>query len=125
MQHLELSAQVAAKAARSRDSLRDIGRFGRGRSCPRFKGAVGLSSPRPSRRAQCAEAGGACWSASTSAAATIADMRSCAVLPPRVSDLLLPLRELVAALSISERLPQIEVAVGEECTAWSCASSNR
>ena len=47
----------------------------------------------------------------------IADMRSCAVLPPHVSDLLPPLRELIAGISVSERLPQIEVAVGEECTA--------
>jgi 23S rRNA (uracil1939-C5)-methyltransferase len=47
----------------------------------------------------------------------IADMRSCAILPPHVSDLLLPLRELIAALSIPDRLPQIEVAVGELCTA--------
>src|SRR5690606_14678274 len=42
----------------------------------------------------------------------VADMRECHVLPPRVSDLLLPLRELVGALSLRERLPQIEVAIG-------------
>src|SRR5688572_25637079 len=33
----------------------------------------------------------------------IADMRSCEVLPPRISDLLLPLRELLGSLSIRER----------------------
>jgi len=44
----------------------------------------------------------------------IADMQSCAVLAERVSDLLMPLRELVASLSIRERLPQIEVAVGDQ-----------
>lgn len=42
----------------------------------------------------------------------VADMRSCAILPRRVSDLLLPLRELIGELSIRERLPQIEVSVG-------------
>ena len=41
-------------------------------------------------------------------------MSSCEVLPPRVSALIAPLRALVGALSIRERLPQIEVAVGEE-----------
>jgi 23S rRNA (uracil1939-C5)-methyltransferase len=43
----------------------------------------------------------------------VADMRECHVLPLRVSRLLLPLRELVGGLSLRERLPQIEVAVGQ------------
>jgi 23S rRNA (uracil1939-C5)-methyltransferase len=47
----------------------------------------------------------------------IADMETCAILPPHVSALLMPLRELVGALSIAERMPQIELAVGEHCTA--------
>ncbi len=42
----------------------------------------------------------------------VADMRSCAVLPPRVSALLLPLRALIASLSCPQRLPQIELAIG-------------
>jgi len=42
----------------------------------------------------------------------VADMTSCQVVPKKVSDLLVPLRSLVASLSISERLPQIEVALG-------------
>lgn len=44
----------------------------------------------------------------------IADMQSCAILTERVSDLLMPLRMLIAGLSIRERLPQIEVAVGDQ-----------
>ena len=43
----------------------------------------------------------------------VADIRSCAVLPPRVSALLLPLRELVAAMQARDRLPQIELAMGD------------
>lgn len=43
----------------------------------------------------------------------VADMRECHVLAPRVAELLLPLRELIGGLSIRDRLPQIEVAVGE------------
>src|SRR5690606_5967032 len=43
----------------------------------------------------------------------VADMRECRVLPRDVSDLLLPLRKLVAGLSIRDRMPQIEVAVGD------------
>jgi len=44
----------------------------------------------------------------------VADMQSCEVLAKRVSDMLMPLRELVTGLSIRERLPQIEVAVGDQ-----------
>ena len=43
----------------------------------------------------------------------VADMDSCEVLPERYSALLRPLRDLVNALSIRNRLPQIEIAAGE------------
>ncbi|MEP7061663.1 MAG: 23S rRNA (uracil(1939)-C(5))-methyltransferase RlmD [Betaproteobacteria bacterium] len=43
----------------------------------------------------------------------VADMRECHVVPLRVSDLLVPLREMIGALTLRDRLPQIEVAVGE------------
>jgi 23S rRNA (uracil1939-C5)-methyltransferase len=46
----------------------------------------------------------------------IADMASCEVLPRRISDLIRPLRGLVAGLSMPTRLPQIELAVGEAVT---------
>jgi 23S rRNA (uracil1939-C5)-methyltransferase len=42
----------------------------------------------------------------------VADMTSCEVLPPRISAMLVPLRGLVERLSIRERLPQIELAIG-------------
>ncbi|CAJ0770747.1 23S rRNA (uracil(1939)-C(5))-methyltransferase RlmD [Ralstonia chuxiongensis] len=47
----------------------------------------------------------------------VADMTSCEVLPPHVSALLVPLRELVGRLSIVQRMPQIELAVGQDVTA--------
>ncbi|CAN5203096.1 23S rRNA (uracil(1939)-C(5))-methyltransferase RlmD [soil metagenome] len=47
----------------------------------------------------------------------IADIAQCHVVPPHVSALLLPLRELIGSLSIRERLPQIEYAQGEGVTA--------
>ena len=43
----------------------------------------------------------------------VADMRECHVLPRKLSDLLVPLRTLIASLTIRDRLPQIEVAIGE------------
>ena len=46
----------------------------------------------------------------------VADMRECHVLPLALSQLISPLRELVNNLSIRERLPQIEVAIGDNAT---------
>src|SRR4030095_13666015 len=43
----------------------------------------------------------------------VADMTECHVLPPKLSRLLPELRVLIGELSIRDRLPQIEVAVGE------------
>ena len=47
----------------------------------------------------------------------VADMGSCEVLPPHLSAMLVPLRELVAGMDQRDRLPQIEVAVGDQVTA--------
>ena len=46
----------------------------------------------------------------------VAEMRECHVLPPHVSGLIVPLRELIEKLSVRERLPQVEVAVGDNAT---------
>src|SRR5690606_29484707 len=50
------------------------------------------------------------------ASSYVAHMDSCEVLPPHMSALIVPLQQLVAKLSVIERLPQIEVAVGEQVT---------
>jgi 23S rRNA (uracil1939-C5)-methyltransferase len=47
----------------------------------------------------------------------VADMRVCHVLPPHVGAMLVPLRELVGRMHARERLPQIEVAIGDKVTA--------
>ncbi len=47
----------------------------------------------------------------------VADMQSCAVLPEHVSALLLPLRELIASMDQRDRLPQIELACGDDVVA--------
>ncbi len=47
----------------------------------------------------------------------VADMRECHVLSPQAAALLLPLRELVGALSLRDRLPQVEVAQGDRTLA--------
>ena len=43
----------------------------------------------------------------------VADMNSCEVLVPEVSALIAPLQDMIIQLSIRDKLPQIELAVGE------------
>jgi len=43
----------------------------------------------------------------------VADMTRCQILPPEVSAMMVPMRKLIEGLSIRDRLPQIELAVGE------------
>lgn len=43
----------------------------------------------------------------------VADMQVCKVVPASVSDLLMPLRELIASMEERDRLPQIELAMGD------------
>jgi 23S rRNA (uracil1939-C5)-methyltransferase len=47
----------------------------------------------------------------------VADMQVCPVLPPAVGALLMPLRELIGAMDQRDRLPQIELAMGDEVVA--------
>lgn len=47
----------------------------------------------------------------------VADIRECHVVPPEVSDLLLPLRALIGSMDAIETCPQIELACGEHVIA--------
>ncbi len=44
----------------------------------------------------------------------VADMRQCDNLPPRISRLIPALRELITGLDMHERMPQVEIAVGDK-----------
>jgi 23S rRNA (uracil1939-C5)-methyltransferase len=46
----------------------------------------------------------------------VADMKECHVLPPVISDMLLPLRELITTMDAVQTLPQIELAIGDVAT---------
>jgi 23S rRNA (uracil1939-C5)-methyltransferase len=47
----------------------------------------------------------------------VADMQVCRVVPKVVSDLLMPMRALIASMAERDRLPQIELAMGDEVIA--------
>lgn len=118
MQHMEPSAQVAAKQRVLEDSLWHIGRVRPETILPPIQGAPwGYRHRARFAVRKVAKKGGVLVGFHERRSSYITDMRGCDVLPPHVSALLVPLRELFAALSVAERLPQVEVAVGEKCTA--------
>jgi 23S rRNA (uracil1939-C5)-methyltransferase len=47
----------------------------------------------------------------------VADMQVCRVVPRVISDMLMPLRALISAMAERDRLPQIELAMGDEVIA--------
>ena len=47
----------------------------------------------------------------------VADIKTCKVLPPNISAMLLPLRELIFGMDARETIPQIELAQGDTVTA--------
>jgi 23S rRNA (uracil1939-C5)-methyltransferase len=114
MQHLEASAQVAAKQRVLEDNLARIGKVEPGIILPALHGPswcyrtrARLSVRRVDRK------GGVLVGFHEKRSSFVADMASCEVLAPEVSTLIQPLRELIVELSNSDRIPQIEVAVGE------------
>lgn len=118
MQHLDARAQVAVKQRILEDGLWHIGKVKPERILPaiygetwgyrerarisvkyvikKHKTLVGFHEKRSS---------------------FVADMQSCEILAPKIAKLLPLLAELVSGLSIRDKLPQIEVAVGDEVDA--------
>ncbi len=114
MQHLDPGAQLAIKQRALEDQLRHIGKLRPGTVLRPLAGpAWGYRYRARLSVRHVPKKGGVLVGFHERASSYVADMRECHVLPPPVSALLLPLRELVASLALRERLPQIEVAVGE------------
>ena len=114
MQHLDPSAQAAAKQRVLEDALWHIGRVRAEMLYPLIQGPAWGYRRRARLSARFVEKkGGALVGFREKSSSFVADMDSCEVLPPAISALLPRLRELIAGLSLRECLPQIEVAVGE------------
>jgi 23S rRNA (uracil1939-C5)-methyltransferase len=117
MQHAHHSAQVAAKQRVLEDNLWHIGRVTAEQLYPPIYGEPWGYRHRARIGARLvAKKGGVLIGFHERKSSFIADMKECLNLPPHVSALLVPLRTLVGSLTICERMPQIEIAVGERCT---------
>jgi 23S rRNA (uracil1939-C5)-methyltransferase len=115
LQHLDLPAQVAAKQRTLEDALWHIGRVRAQTILPAIHGpAWGYRQRARLSVRHVPKKGGVLVGFHERRSSYVADMTSCDVLPPKISALLPALRELVAGLSIRDRLPQIELAVGDD-----------
>jgi 23S rRNA (uracil1939-C5)-methyltransferase len=114
MQHLDPAGQTAAKQRVLEDSLWHIGRLKPETMLPPIAGAPWgyRLRARPSVRFV-VKKGGVLVGFHEKRSSYVAVMDSCAVLTPKVSALLPDLKELIGGLSIRDRLPQIELAVGD------------
>ena len=114
LQHFDAAAQVAAKQRTLEDALWHIGRVRPALLLPPIHGP----SWRYRHRARLsvrhvAKKGGVLVGFHERKSSYVADMTSCAILPQKISDLLPSLRTLIGALTVRDRLPQIELAVGD------------
>lgn len=117
MQHLDSLAQTAIKQRVLEDALRHVGKVRPAIVYPAISGpAWGYRHRARLTVRKVASKGGVLVGFHERRSSYVADMSSCAVLPPKLSSMLPAMRELVASLSIAERLPQIEIAVGEATT---------
>ncbi|KAF0844453.1 23S rRNA m(5)U-1939 methyltransferase [Methylovorus glucosotrophus] len=117
LQHLDFSGQVAAKQRLLEGNLWHIGKVKAETMLPPIYGpAWGYRHKARLRVRHVPKKGGVLVGFNEKASSFVAHMDSCEVLPPHVSALIVPLQHMIAQLSVRERLPQIEVAVGEQAT---------
>ncbi|KND60996.1 23S rRNA (Uracil-5-) -methyltransferase RumA [Candidatus Burkholderia verschuerenii] len=118
MQHLDVRAQIAVKQRVLEDNLEHLSKL---RAETMFRPIHGPSWGYRYRARltvrHVEKKGGVLVGFHERKSSYVADMTSCEVLPPHVSAMLVPLRHLVAGLSIRDRMPQIELAVGADVTA--------
>ena len=118
LQHIDIEAQVKYKQQVLIDNLKHIGRVSTNEILP----AMNSTSWGYRHRARMssryvAKKGGVLVGFHEKGSSFVANMSECKILPENVSDLIPELRILVDKLSIKDRVPQIEVAVGDKVTA--------
>ena len=114
LQHLDFAAQVANKQRLLENDLKHIGKVKPDNMLPpiygptwgyRHKARLSVKYVEKKQRVLVGF--------NEKATRYVADMNSCEVLVPEVSVLIAPLQALIVQLSIRDKLPQIELAVGE------------
>lgn len=118
MQHLDARAQVAVKQRILEDSLWHIGKVKAETMLrPIYGQAWGYRERARLSVRHVIKKGKTLVGFHEKRSSYVADMQNCEILVPKIAGLLPLLAELIGCLSIRDRLPQIEVAVGEHVDA--------
>jgi len=118
LQHLHVGAQVATKQRALEDALWHLGKVKPERMLRPIEGpAWGYRYRARLSVRHVVKKGKVLVGFHERQSSYVADMDSCEVLPPHLSALLVPLRALIASMDQRDRLPQIEVAIGDAVTA--------
>lgn len=119
MQHVEAAAQVAAKQRVLEDNLARVGKVIAENVLPPIIGpAWGYRNRARLSVRYVGRKGGVLVGFHERRSSFVADVMSCEVLPAAVSRLIPELREMFSSMRLRERLPQLEVAVGESVTVF-------
>jgi len=114
LQHLDFAAQVAAKQRLLENDFKHIGKVKPVNMLPplygptwgyRHKARLSVKYVEKKQRVLVGF--------NEKATRFVSDMNSCEVLVPEVSALILPLQDMILQLSLRDKIPQIELAVGE------------
>ena len=117
MQHLDPAAQTAVKQRVLEDALWHIGRLRPEQVLPPISGpAWGYRFRARLSVRVVPKKGGVLVGFHEKRSSYVAVMDVCPVLPPKVSALIPALKALVAEMSVPNRLPQVEIAIGGEQT---------
>ena len=118
MQHLDTRVQVAVKQRILEDSLARIGRVKPASILPAIYGQSWGYRERARISAKYViKKEKMLVGFHEKRSSFVADMQNCEILAPKIAGLIQPLAALIAGLSIRDKLPQIEVAVGENVDA--------
>jgi 23S rRNA (uracil1939-C5)-methyltransferase len=116
-QHADLATQMAAKQDWLEQNLARIGRVRSERMLPMVTGEEWGYRHRARLSVRRVEKKGVMVGFRERRSTYVTDMHECPVLPARISALIDPLRQLIEQLSVHSRLPQVEVAVGDNAAA--------
>jgi 23S rRNA (uracil1939-C5)-methyltransferase len=118
MQHLHANAQVAVKQRVLEDNLWHLAKVKADRLLRPIEGpAWGYRDRARMSVRYVAKKGVVLIGFHERKSRYVADMQSCSVLSPKVSAMLMPLRDLIGSMDQRDRLPQIELAAGDSVTA--------
>jgi 23S rRNA (uracil1939-C5)-methyltransferase len=119
MQHVEPMTQVAAKQRVLEDNLERLGKVTPGRILPAILGPLWGYRHRARLSVHyVVKKGEVLVGFHEKRSSFIADTTWCEVLPPEVAALLPALRALFTSMAIRDRVPQLEVAVGDAVTVF-------